>query len=145
MPFKNLTQEEAYTKVGAYLSMMFGAGNINREGDTGYSFMFGSARIVITVYPWKKDNALVDILSFVVSAATRSPELMAYLLEINTRLTFGSLSLNEKNSVLLHHALVGKTFDRTELEAAVQEIARIADDYDDEIVSRFGGKRAEDK
>jgi hypothetical protein len=40
---------------------------------------------------------------------------------------------------------VGSTIDKKELEASVIAVLEIADKYDDEIVKRWGGKRALDK
>jgi len=53
--------------------------------------------------------------------------------------------LNEAGDVLFQHTIVGSTCDPAELEASVREVLEIADDYDDKIVSRWGGQRELDR
>jgi len=46
---------------------------------------------------------------------------------------------------VFEHSLVGTACDRVALNHSVTTVIRIADTYDDEIVARWGGKRALDR
>ena len=46
---------------------------------------------------------------------------------------------------MFEHSLVGESCDRLELNHSVTTVIRIADNYDDEIVVRWGGQRALDR
>ncbi|MGH9828980.1 MAG: T3SS (YopN, CesT) and YbjN peptide-binding chaperone 1, partial [Blastocatellia bacterium] len=76
-------------------------------------------------------------------------ELMRFLLEYNLKLTMGGFGLapceSGEASVLMTHTILGDTLTKDQLYASVSAIARAADDIDDQIVARFGGKTALDK
>ena len=57
------------------------------------------------------------------------------------KLLFGSLQLMEDGPALvLGYTLLGEFLNRTELEVAIAAVGATADDYDDVIKARFGGR-----
>jgi hypothetical protein len=44
--------------------------------------------------------------------------------------------------VIYQHTIVGDNVDKQQLRAFVRAVADVADDYDDQITSRFGGTTA---
>ena len=63
------------------------------------------------------------------------------MLELNHELPVGAFSL-VGSDVFYSHALFGKTLDRKNLLGAIAAVATISDDYDDRIVSKYGGQTA---
>jgi hypothetical protein len=52
--------------------------------------------------------------------------------------------LDKSGDVTFEHNIVGSTCDKNELKASIMAVVGTADRYDDQIVSRWGGKRASD-
>ena len=46
---------------------------------------------------------------------------------------------------MFEHNLIGSTCDKEELKTSVITVVKLADEYDDEIVARWGGQRALDR
>ncbi len=57
---------------------------------------------------------------------------------------FGGFSLDADGNILFEHSIVGSTCDLNGLEESVLAVLKVADDYDDKIVPRWGGKRGLD-
>jgi Putative bacterial sensory transduction regulator len=72
-------------------------------------------------------------------------DLLNYLLRENHEMRFGAFSVSKGGDIVFEHTIVGSTIDKKELESSVLAVLEIADKYDDEIVERWGGKRALDK
>jgi T3SS (YopN, CesT) and YbjN peptide-binding chaperone 1 len=66
---------------------------------------------------------------------------------LNAEQQFGAFALDPDNDVVFTHTIIGggDTLDPEELRSSVEAVVRCADDYDDQIVERFGGKRAQDR
>jgi hypothetical protein len=79
----------------------------------------------------------------VVTEIRPTPELYEYLLRLNADEEFGAFALHSDNDIIFSHTIIGDTLDPGELRATVEAIAKGADDYDDQIVERFGGLRAQ--
>lgn len=60
----------------------------------------------------------------------------------NANFIFGAFGLNPDNTVIYQHTIVGDNVDKQQLRASVRGVADVADDYDDQITSRFGGTTA---
>ena len=68
-------------------------------------------------------------------------QLSGYLLEKNLNFVLGSFALDaEKGAVWFNHNLLGQYLDPDELEATVAAVAQTANELDDEIKDRFGGR-----
>ena len=101
----------------------------------------GSALVSIRILPFDQD-AIVEVGANVVEGATLSVELLTLLLEQNHSMVFGKFGLAPGGVVTLQHALFGSTLDRPELVNAVKAVARTADEWDDKIVAKAGGRTA---
>jgi hypothetical protein len=107
--------------------------------------MHGSAFAQIGVFPWGDDDALITTRSYVVTGIELTAELMRFLLHENAGMRFGAFGIDEDGDVIFEHSIVGSTCDQRELESSVTAVAATADEYDDRIVSRWGGERALDQ
>ena len=61
----------------------------------------------------------------------------------NTEVLFGSFLLFEDNT-LSFLVLLGNDLDFREFEKTLSYVAKVSDDYDDQLQSMGGGKRAQD-
>jgi hypothetical protein len=57
---------------------------------------------------------------------------------------FGAFGVDKDGDIIFEHTIVGSTIDKEELKSSVKAVLSVADHYDDDIVSRWGGKRALD-
>lgn len=102
----------------------------------------GSARTETTVTPWGEDDATITTRACVAAGSRIDEALLRRLLQINHDVRFGAFSLDEHGDIFYSHSIVGSTCDREELRSSVTSVVLVADRYDDEIVRRWGGKRA---
>jgi hypothetical protein len=101
----------------------------------------GSALVHLRILPWEGD-AVVEVGASVVEGAVLSADLLRELLEKNYQLVFGKFAIGPGGAIVLHHALLGTTLAKAELVSAVMAVAHAADEWDDWIVARAGGKTA---
>lgn len=148
MKFKTEAHKQVYEKVRDYLYSLFGEVNIKHTGDT-FALQQGSTFVHLRTLAIGEKQAGVEVFSYVVIDVEVTEALMRYLLTQNLRLMFGGfgLALDDagKAAVVLTHTILGDHMDRVEFFASVSAIARVADDLDDQIVAKFGGKTALDK
>jgi Putative bacterial sensory transduction regulator len=121
-------------------------GTTVEPGDDGlaYRVHFGSASVYISVSPWGDNEAVILARAPVVSGTDLTPELMSYLLRKNCETRFGAFGISESGDIELRYSLVGSTCQKEELRASVRYLMLAADLCDDEIVARWGGRRALD-
>jgi hypothetical protein len=144
--FKTEAQKSCYEKIFPWLQGIWSDVVIDMEAPHPTAYITaGSACVLVEVLPWGDDDAVVNTRSYVVTNVDLSPELMHYLLRENDRLLFGAFGIDADGDIFLNHAIVGSECDRPELEASVQAVLSLADEYDDAIVSRWGGQRAVDR
>lgn len=144
MEFQNQIQEKHYQKVAHWMDPLFGDMPWEKLDEPGFGLFMGSAWVEVRVLPWQEDT-VVNVRSTVVSDVELTPELLSFLLRENHDMRFGAFSLSGNGDILFEHTIVGSTIDKKELESSVIAVLEIADKYDDEIVARWGGKRALDK
>jgi hypothetical protein len=128
-------------KVQRYLLEVLNTVEVVRDGD--FTFRQGSARVFISVQSFGGDKVTVKIVAPIVHDTPVSPEVYKYVATEGSY-KFGHLSCNEKDgkvSVYFAHTLLGDFLDPEELKMAVFLLAKSADEVDDEIVGKFGGKR----
>ena len=124
---------------------LFGEATVAFEDEPLFIITIGSAVASTRVVPWGDNEALITTRSYVVTDVDATPELTYYLLRANDNILFGRFALDSEDDIVFEHSLVGSTCDRIELKHSVTTVVRLADDYDDEIVARWGGKRALDR
>jgi len=128
-------------KVQRYLIDLLDTVQIDRDGD--FSLRHGSARVFVRVSPLGDDGTFVAVWAITNSDVPASPELFRYLATEN-HYRFGHMSCFEKDGkaqVHFSHNLLGDFLDPDELKMAVFIVARTADELDDELKSKFGGRR----
>lgn len=144
MDFQSSLQEKHYTKVSGWMRHLFGDIPWEKLDEPGFGLFMGSAWVEVRILPWL-DDTVVNVRSTVVSDVTLTEDLLNYLLRENHEMRFGGFSVSKDGDILFEHTIVGSTIDKKELESSVHAVLEIADKYDDEIVERWGGKRALDK
>lgn len=143
--FQNDAQKAVYEKVGQYMKELFGELAGVRDDFPAYYVVMGSAVVNAFVFPWGDKDAVINVRSHVVTGAEKTPEMLGYLLRQNFDMRFGAFSMSQDGDVVFEHTIVGSTCDKNELRASVMGVLSTADQYDDQIVSRWGGKRAQDR
>ena len=136
---------EVHGRIGAWMSELFGPMASARDDGAGYRVRFGSASIDVSVEPWSEGEAVILARARVVSGADMTPELMKHLLHKNCEVRFGAFGVDARGDIEFRHSIVGSTCQKEELKASVQHVMLVADLCDDEIVARWGGRRALDE
>jgi hypothetical protein len=145
MEFESQAQKECYERVLPWVTELFGGSVLRKPDVPVLGVMHGSAFAQIGVFPWGDDDALITTRSYVVTGIELTAELMRFLLHENAGMRFGAFGIDEDGDVIFEHSIVGSTCDQRELESSVTAVAATADEYDDRIVSRWGGERALDQ
>jgi T3SS (YopN, CesT) and YbjN peptide-binding chaperone 1 len=135
----SLTVQELRAKVQRDLIDMFGAVDVDDEGD--FSLPHGSTRVFVSVVEWSPQTYVLRVFAITNSDVTISPELTLALVTANSEVLFGKFSLlREKRIVLFEHALLAQFVAPEELKVAVAAVAVAANDYDEKIQQIAGGK-----
>lgn len=145
MEFKTEGQQDVYTRILPWMNELFGESLVVFEDEPLFIVNLGSAVASTRVIPWHDGETLITSRSYVVTDLEITPELSYYLLRENNGIYFGRFALDAENDIVFEHSLVGESCDRIELNHSVMTVIRIADNYDDEIVARWGGQRALDR
>ncbi len=103
----------------------------------------GSAYVMIVVLPYNEGSAIVRLVAQLVTGIEMSGELAQRLLCLNSRLRFGTFGYQKEGKVvtLSHSVLGGDSLAPAELLVAVEDLAELADDFDDRLVAIGGGSR----
>jgi hypothetical protein len=90
---------------------------------------------------WKDGMTIVCVWSLTNVGLPGGPELARFLLIENANLIFGGFAFEPgRQAVAFGHTLLGSYLQRKELGVAIGAVARTADEYDDLIKARFGGR-----
>ncbi len=114
--------------------------------DELYVVKQGSSYVMVSVVPWGEDRAIVRCVAQLVKGVRMESTLALQLPRLNSVLRFGAFAYVKEGELVLflHSILGGDTLDAPELTATIRDVALIADDWDDKIISRFGGQRMQD-
>lgn len=123
---------ETYSKIDQYVKDLFHEDEVIKIDDM-YSFSFGTVTVNMLVRPWHSEDVLVDVFSYLAEDVDLSKAQLDELLRMNATIPFGSFGLSMENSVKFSYTLAGKNLDMNEFSAAVQNIAAIADQYDEQF------------
>jgi len=145
MDFESQIQKDVHERVGLWMKEIFGERAAPLESGPGYRGHFGSASIEVSVSPWGDNEAVILARAVVVSGATINAELMRYLLDKNCEVRFGAFGIDKNGDIVFQHAIVGSACQKEELKASVQGVMLVADLSDEDIVARWGGRRAIDR
>ncbi|MDJ0703343.1 MAG: YbjN domain-containing protein [Leptolyngbyaceae cyanobacterium MO_188.B28] len=145
MEFQTLAQQDCYEKITPWIDDLFSGSVVIFDDEPLFIINLGSAVASTKVIPWGDDEALITTRSYVVTDIEITPDLTYFLLRENNGIYFGRFALDPENDIVFEHSLVGSSCDRVELKHSVMTVVRLADTYDDQIVERWGGKRALDR
>lgn len=143
--FETETHKAIYEKIGQQLKELFGDFASARDDYPSYYLTMGSAVVHAGVMPWGDKDAIVNVRSYVVTGAEKTPELLEFLLRQNYDMRFGGFSMDSDGDIVFEHTIVGSTCDKNELRTSIMAVISTADEYDDQIMSRWGGKRSMDR
>ena len=144
MKFESELQKDVYERVGVWMKELFGERAAPLDDGSGYRARFGSASVDVSVSPWGANEAVILARAAVVSGADVNAELMRYLLDKNCEVRFGAFGVDKSGDIVFQHAIVGSACQKEELKASVQAVMLVADLCDEQIIARWGGRRAID-
>ena len=106
-----------------------------------YVLGLASARVFI-VPTWLENGAtIIRVFAITNLDVPVTPELTSYLLEKNLEFVFGGFALDvDAGAVWFNHNMLGDFAHPEQLEATMAAVAHTADQFDDEIKTRFGGR-----
>lgn len=109
-----------------------------------YALKRGSARVVVAVHATENGGTFRVLSPCVRIEAGTSPDLFKHLLELNARELVGAAFGVFGDEVVVVSERSVKDLDASEVEAAIRNVGRIGDRYDDALAQRFGVKRSSD-
>ena len=111
--------------------------------DEHANYVVGIASARVFVVPTWVENGATIIRVFAITNldVPVTAELTSYLLQKNLEFVFGGFALDGKaGAVWFNHNLLGDFAHPEQLEATLGAVASTADQFDDEIKTRFGGR-----
>lgn len=148
------TVDETFLRVQRILTGPMGLVVDVRGTMMSVAFQGHSTQIFIEVYDWGTDNegkprSLVHLTAPVLMEAKATPELYEWAATEGASLWFGHALVQAEDTpgnvrILLKHTLLGDYLDEPELAAAMFGVLLTADEWDDQLQGRFGGKRFSD-
>lgn len=121
-------------KVDGFMKEMFSEDEIIQLDDI-YSFSFGSISVNVEVRPWHSDDVLVEVYSYLADDMDLSHDQLEELMRLNARMPFGAFGLSLEDALKFSYSLAGKNLDLNEISAAIQNVAVIADQYDEQFAN----------
>lgn len=146
------TVDQTFLKVQRLLTGPMGL-KIQLQGETiGVVFTNSSTQIHVRVLDWGKTKdgeprSLVRVSAPVLRGVEPKPELFEYLAREAPKNWFGNITVWEdpddksKLSLAMAHTLLGDYLDQEELSTVLFGVLNAADELDDPMQQRFGGKR----
>lgn len=127
-------------RVQRMLTDLLGTVEVDSDGD--FTFQHESSRVFVRVLPWTEDSTVVHVVAYTNLEVPPSPELFRFIATFD-EYAFGHLGASEQEGsvmVTFSETLLGEFLDPEELKTAVLGVALGANEIDDKIVSRFGGR-----
>ncbi len=141
MKFQTAAQQACYEKVAGWMQELFGKVPCARSDFPGLGMLMGSALVEVLIYPRENDEAVINTRSYVVRGAQLDADLMHFLLRENIDMVFGAFGVDQQGDILFEHSILGSNCDKNEFKRSVVAVSEVADDYDEQIVARWGGER----
>ena len=133
--------DTVFANVKAWTKEKYGEPQQVRESSLTY--VNGSTFVLVQVSP-VGENVMVIVGSPIGHDVPVTGELAKHLLlEHDYNFGMPSMSINDDGktaTVMLRTTLIGNELDKNELYTAVELISNTADDVDDKLVQRFGGR-----
>ena len=143
MDFAHQHHEATHSKVHEFLDELFDDPYLDPENAHFY-VGYGSTVLEISVEPYGPEETIVEVTAYCVQGVDRTENLLLGLLELNHELPVGAFSLVGED-VFFSQSLFGKSIERSNLLGAIAAVANVSDEYDDRIVSKYGGQTALDR
>jgi T3SS (YopN, CesT) and YbjN peptide-binding chaperone 1 len=140
--FHTKSQEEVYRAVKSHLDELVEE-HFDDAEHCDFYLKYGSTVLEISIEPYQEDDAIVEILAFVVQDVEPSFDLMRELLHLNSEVSLGAFSVVGRD-VFYSHSFLGRRLQAEQLIASLEIVATIADEYDEQIVQKYGGTTALD-
>ena len=140
--FHTKSQEEVYRAVKSHLDELVEE-HFDDAEHCDFYLKYGSTVLEISIEPYQEDDAIVEILAFCVQDVEPSFELMRELLQINSEVSLGAFSVVGRD-VFFSHSFLGRRLQAEQLIASLEIVATISDEYDEQIVQKYGGVTALD-
>ena len=140
--FHSRCQEEVYRAVKGYLDDLVDE-HFDDADHCDFYLKFGSTVLEISIHPFEDDDAVIEILAFVVQGVEPTFELTRDLLRFNSELPLGAFSMVGQD-IFFSHSFLGRRLRPEQLIASLQSVATISDEYDEKLVAGYGGETALD-
>lgn len=121
-----------------------------RATNGGFALRSGTTAVFVEVKGWSQadraDSTWVHVWAPVAKDVPQSADLYRWI--ATTDHIFGGLRLSDEEgqcTVIFEYALLGDRLDEVELANAVRVVAATADEIDEDVVARFGGRRLIDE
>ncbi len=141
--FVTAPQRQCYKKVARLMVQGFGDQVEASLQLPEFTIAAGSARIDVKVTPWRND-VIVNVQAKVISGVEVNETLLLFLLNENVQFDIGGFGLDPDGNVVFGQSIIGDSLTENVLTKTVKTVMLIADQYDDRIQARWGGKRATD-
>jgi hypothetical protein len=115
----------------------------DQSEDGLYLFKYGSTVVMISLFE-DGDDTFCRFASIMLKDFEPSLEILHRILRLNTEVLFGSFLLFEDNTLSFSATLLGNHLDYDEFETTLRYVAKVSDDYDDDLQAMGGGQRAQD-
>ena len=135
-----------HEKVMRYLKEMKISFEVSKEF---YRVKHKSTAVIVHPIQWRENATFLRVLAVVLSNVQKkgNEAMFEEFSDINNGKIFGKIywmpDKDDKNNgnIYYEHCLLGETLDFDEFENALVSMALIADDLDDKLQSKYGGKR----
>lgn len=145
MKFETQAQQQGYERCLGVARQVFGETIRVLDDEPGFVLVQGSTMVISHVFPWGDDGSVLRTYAPVVVGAEMTQELAVFLLRENENMRFGGFSLGDDGTIFFNHNVVADTIDKDEFKSAILAVVTTADAYDERIVERWGGQRAQDR
>ncbi len=120
-------------KVEKYMNVLFHEYEVVKIDDF-YTFTSGTITVTVQVMPWHSEDVLVKVYSYIGDEQKEiTPEVREELLRQNASLPLGSFGITFDGQAIFQYSLAGANLDLNEFEAAVQMVAKTADELDEYV------------
>ncbi len=129
-------------KVQRILADEFGTIEVDKDGD--FTLRHQSARVFVRCVDWGDDETIVSVFAPILEGVPATPELFRWIAIEGSTYFFGHMSATEADDgirVGFSHTLLGDYLDAKELITAVVGVLSTGNDLDDEMQTKFGGRR----
>jgi hypothetical protein len=138
--FHTQCQEEVYRQVKSYLDELVDE-HFDDAEHCDFYLKYGSTVLEVSIFPWEDDDAVIEVLAFCVKGVDPSFDLARELLELNSEVALGAFSMVD-NEIFFSHSFLGRRLRPEQFIASLDMVASTSDEYDEQIVSKYGGETA---